>query len=158
MQNQEISKQFQRLEPLFQKAYEACGGNIEMQAHWAKYLCVLSAGLIENALKEIYVEFARNKVTKPIANYVSSTLSPIRSPKTQRFLDIAAAFNTDWKDELENFVNTNGYDGAIDSIMNHRHQIAHGKNHNSSITLSQLKEYLDKAIKILEFIEAQCKR
>jgi len=85
MQNRDISKQLQRLNYLIKKTDEACAGNLELQAEWAKYLCILSAGLLENALKAIYIEFARGTVSGPIANYVSSTISPIRNPKTQRF-------------------------------------------------------------------------
>jgi hypothetical protein len=158
MQNREIAKQLQRLNNLIKKTAEACAGNLELQAEWAKYLCILSAGLVENALKEIYIEFAQKKTSKPIANYLSSTLSPIRNPKTQRFLDIAAAFNPIWKDGLENYVNTNGRLEAIDSIMNQRHLIAHGQNQNSNITLGKLKDYLDKCVEVIEFIEQQCSR
>lgn len=158
MQNQEIAKQLQRLHNLIQKSNEVTDSNIELQAHWAKYLCILSAGLIENALKEIYMEFAQTKVSKPVANFVSSNLSPIRNPKTQKFLDIAAAFNPIWKDELESYVKDNGREEAIDSIMNHRHLIAHGKHHDSRISLADIKEYLAKSIEVVEFIEEQCKR
>lgn len=158
MQNREIAKQLQRLNDLIKKTDEACAGNLELQAEWSKYLCILSAGLIENALKAIYTEFAQKKVSKPIANYVSSTISPIRNPKTQRFLDIAAAFNPMWEDELEAYVTDNGRLEAIDSIMSQRHLIAHGQNQNSNITVAKLKDYLTKSIEVLEFIEQQCNK
>ena len=59
MKNQEVSRQLQRLQSLIKRTNAASRGDIEMQAHWAKYLCVLSAGFLENALKEIYAEFVR---------------------------------------------------------------------------------------------------
>ncbi len=158
MQNREIAKQVQRLNYLIKKTDEACAENLELQAEWAKYLCILSAGFLENALKAIYIEFAQGKVSKPIANYVSSTISPLRNPKTQRFLDIANAFNPTWRDELENYVNDNGRIEAIDSIMSQRHLVAHGQNQNSNISLPQIKEYLTKAVEVIDFIEQQCKR
>src|SRR5258708_5711243 len=108
MQNREISIQLQRLANLINRSEEATDQNIELQSHWARYICVLAAGLLENALKEIYLEFVRRTVTAPVANFVSSNISPIRSPKTQRFLYIAAAFNVLWKDELESYANDNG--------------------------------------------------
>ncbi len=158
MQNREIAKQLQRLDTPIKKTDEACANNLELQAEWAKYLCILSAGLIENALKEIYIGFAYKKTSKPIANYISSAISPIRNPKTQRFLDIAEAFSPAWRDELENYVNINGRLEAIDSIMNQRHLIAHGKNQHSNITLGNLKDYLAKSVEVIEFIEKQCNR
>ncbi len=56
MRNRNINLQLQQLNSLFRNTSSASSGNIELQAHWAKYLCVLSAGLIENALSEIYTK------------------------------------------------------------------------------------------------------
>jgi RiboL-PSP-HEPN len=158
MRNQELSRQIQQLKNLIKKVDEASNGNIELQAEWARYLCVLSAGLLENAIKIIYSEFAKSKVSLPIANYISSNLSPIRSPKPQKFLETAAIFKEDWRLELENYLDDNGRGDAIDSIMNHRHLVAHGKSRNSNITLTRLKDYLARCIEALEFIEEQCRR
>jgi hypothetical protein len=158
MLNRELSRQLQRLQDLIKKADDACDGKIELQAHWARYICVLSAGFLENAIKEVYADFARKQVSQPVANFVSSKLSPIRSPKAQLFLDIAAAFNATWRDELEIYLNDNGRGDAIDSIMANRHLIAHGKHYNSNISFVRVNEYLDKAIEVIEFIEQQCAR
>jgi hypothetical protein len=158
MQNRELTKQLQTLNNLIKKTGEACGGNLELQAEWAKYICVLSAGFLENAIKEIYLDFANRKVSAPLAKYVSSTISPIRSPKSSRFLEIAGAFNSDWKDELENFGTLKGGLEAIDSIMGNRHLIAHGKSKDSKMSLANLKEYLAKSADVLELIEEQCNR
>jgi hypothetical protein len=158
MHNREIARQFQRLQYLITKSGEATAGNIELQADWAKYLCILSAGLLENAIKEIYIDYARNQVSKPIANFIGSILSPIRNPKSLKFLEIATAFNPIWKDELENHLRDNGRGDAIDTIMSNRHLIAHGKSHNSNVSLAQIKEYVTKAEQVLQFIEEQCRR
>src|SRR5438445_422119 len=116
MQNREILIQIQRLQSLIKRSTEATDDNFELQGDWAKYLCILTAGLLENSIKQIYSEFASRAVTKPVANFVSSSLSPIRSPKAQRFLDTAAAFNVLWGGELENYLNDDGRREAIDSI------------------------------------------
>ncbi len=158
MQNREISRQLQRLESLIARADEATNRNIEMQSHWAKYICILSAGVIENALKELYIDYATSKVSKPLATYVSSHISRTNNPKIEVFIKFASVFNETWKDELIGFADDRGRGDAIDSIMTNRHQIAHGKAHISNITLAQVKDYLKKAIEVLEFIEAQCKR
>lgn len=158
MLNRELIRQLQRLEDLIKKTNEACGANLELQAQWAKYICVLASGLLENAIKEIYIEFAQRQVSQPIADFVASKLSPIRNPKAEIFLGVTAAFNASWRDELEVYLDENGRGDAIDSIINHRHLIAHGKYHNSGISLAQIKDYLAKAIEVIEFIEQQCAR
>lgn len=156
MQNRELTKQLQAINNLIKRTNEACGGNLELQAEWAKYICVLSAGFLENAIKEIFLDFANRKVSQPLANYVYSTLSPIRSPKSFRFLEVAGAFNSAWKSELESD-SAEGLE-AIDSIMVNRHLIAHGKGRDSNVSLVAVKEYLAKSIAVLELIEEQCQR
>ena len=158
MQNRELSRQIQQLNSLVQRADEASNSNAELQSEWAKYLCVLAAGLLENAIKELYTEFAKRKVAAPIASYVSSSLSPIKNPKHDVFLRIAAAFNDGWKTELENYLIDNERGVAINSIISNRHLIAHGQSRNSSITVARLKDFLSRSIEALEFIEQQCKR
>ena len=158
MQNREISIQIQRLESLIDRSTEATGENIDLRGEWAKYLCVLAAGLLENSIKQIYSEFASRTVAKPIASFVSSNLSPIRSPKAQKFLDIAGAFSVLWGSELENYLNDKGRREAIDSIMGNRHLIAHGQYRNSNISMAQMKDYFAKVLEVLEFIDGQCAR
>lgn len=158
MHNQQIVRQIQKLQSLVKASQEACNDNIEMQSQWAKYICVLSAGLVENALKEIYTEYAYRTVSKPVAKFVSSHISQIRNPKIDKLLDIAGSFKDNWKIDLENFANLNGRADALNSIMNNRHLIAHGQNHNSNLTLVQVKDYLAKTIEVLEFVEQQCRQ
>ncbi len=155
MENQEVSRQLQRLRDLFTKTNEACGGNIEMQSHWAKYLCIRVAGLLENALPDIYRRFVTGAAPTPIANFAGKQLDKIQNPKTPRFIEVARSFKSVWGDDLEQFANDNGRREAIDSIMSNRHRIAHGE--DSGITVAQVKDYLDKAFEVLEFIEQQCK-
>jgi len=154
MHNKELARQLQILTSLVSKTSIATGGDIEMQSHWAKYLCVLSAGFLENALSEIYINFTRNVSPEPVANYASSVLSKIQNPNCTKFIDIATAFKPDWGKKLEDFVNDEGRKEALDSIMANRHLIAHGK--NSGITVARLKDYLDKSVQVIIFIENQC--
>ena len=60
---------YQVIDDLFKKTKVAVGDNIEMQSHWAKYLCILSAGFLETALSEIYIEFSKTAASEPVANY-----------------------------------------------------------------------------------------
>jgi hypothetical protein len=146
------------LESLIKRSEESTAQNIELQSEWARYICVLAAGLLENALKEVYIEFAKNNISTPIANFIGSNLSWIRNPKTQRFMDTAAAFSDAWRTELAVYVDENGRGDAIDSIMVNRHLIAHGQYQDSRVSLVQVKEYLVKAIEVVNFVETQCAR
>ncbi len=156
MQNHELNKQLRKIEKLIADTTSVSSGNLEIQAHWAKYICVLSAGFLENAISIIYISFVENAASKPVVNYTSKKLAKIQNPKTAKFLEVAKSFKEEWYEDLEAFVKDNGRKDAVDAIMKHRHQIAHGK--DSGITISLLKDWLNKAKEVIKFIENQCKK
>jgi len=153
MKNADIARQIATVRLLIQKTSEAADGELELQAHWAKYLCVLVSGVLENALVELYREFSTRAASEPVANYASSRLEKIQNPNASRFLQTARSFKISWGNELEAFLESDGRKDAIDSVMNNRHQIAHGK--SSGITIARVRSYLDKAEEVLNFIEKQ---
>jgi len=154
MGSRPIVSQKQRLHWLLTEAASFQGEQLELQSHWARYLCVLSAGFLENALSEVYSRYAKVSSNMQIANYVEAVLGKIQNPKSSKFLETARAFDRSWEDDLRVFMEQNGRGEAIDAIMANRHQIAHGK--DSGITLVRVKEYLKKSIEVLDFIESQC--
>ena len=154
MKLRSLSSQHQRLRWLISEADKFQADQLELQAHWARYLCVLSSGFIENALKEVYGRYARSCSNSAVADYVESTLRSIQNPKAIRFVETATSFNKDWGESLTTFLELEGRKDAIDSIMANRHLIAHGK--DSGVTLVRLKQYLSKSVQVIEFIETQC--
>lgn len=156
MQNREISRQIQQLHSLIARTYQASADDIEMQSHWAKYICVLSAGLLENALSELYAEYAQKVASAAVASYVRTSISKIQNPKTIKFIETAGTFKKEWADELADFASDEGRKDAVNSIMSNRHLIAHGK--QSDISMARVKEYLRKSIELIELIEEQCTR
>jgi hypothetical protein len=155
MRNRELERQLQSIRSLFERTRNACGDDIEMMSHWARYLCVLCAGFLENALVAVYIDFCRSAASPPVAQFATGALEQISNPKTQRFLDTAGRFRSDWKEALERFVDEEGRREAIDSIMANRHLIAHGR--RSDITVARVSGYFAKSIGVVEFIEAQCR-
>lgn len=153
--NWELTKQHRKLKALAKKAGDASLDDFELLAHWAKYLCVLVAGFLENALIEVYGEFVVGSSSPAVARFATTRLENIQNPKAQRFLEIAGAFDEAWRIELEQFLAVNGRKEAVDSIMSNRHQIAHGE--TSGITLTRVNQYLEKCIEVIDFLEAQCK-
>jgi RiboL-PSP-HEPN len=154
MKLQVLSSQIQRLHWLISQANELNADQLELRAHWARYICVLSAGFLENAHIDVYSQYARSCSTPAVADYVESTLRKIQNPKAKRFEETAKSFNKAWEENLTIFLGSQGRREAIDAIMSNRHLIAHGK--DSGITLARLKEYLSKSVEVVEFIENQC--
>lgn len=152
--NQEVARQVQRLRSLVSKVQEASDNDFDLQAHWARYLCILASGLVENGLKEIYSEFIKNKAAKPVADYAISYLSKLQNPKAEKVMELVGSFKQEWRAELETYLADDGRKDAIDSIMNNRNQIAHGK--DVGVTVVRVSSYLEKVVAVLEFIETRC--
>jgi hypothetical protein len=74
MKNALLVRQLQRLNWLVDNTRRASGDQLELQAHWGRYLCVLVAGFLENAIGEIYSEYARRGASEPVAKYVASVV------------------------------------------------------------------------------------
>ena len=143
MRNAELIRQIAAIRLLVKKSSAATAVDLELQAHWARYACVLAAGLLENAIVDLYSDFVGRNAQKPVADYATVQIAKIQNPKTNRFVEVARSFKSSWADDLEKFVEQNGRKEAIDAIMANRHQIAHGK--DSSITVARVSVYLDKS-------------
>jgi len=154
MQHRELSRQLQRRHDLIQKTHSVSADDIELQSHWGRYLCVLVAGFLENALAQVYTQYVQNAAPAPIASFAAVALSRIQNPNAQRFVETARSFHEGWGNELEACMEQNGRKEAIDSIMANRHRIAHGR--DSGITVARVRAYLDRCVEVVEFIEAQC--
>jgi hypothetical protein len=152
MKNNEISSQIQRLEALIKKAAKSTD-DVELLAHWARYFCVIVAGVIENGVREIYSEYVTRTSTARVAGYARARLGTIQNPNSEKLLQITRSFDVPWATALEKFIDDNGRKDAVDSIMNLRHQIAHGK--NAGVSYVRVTEYLRRVIEVLEFVEMQ---
>ena len=154
MKNRKISSQLQRVNALITKTDLACGGDIELQSHWAKYLCLVCTGVLENAIEEIFGAYATQQTGPAVARYVRITLAKVQNPNKEKFIQIAQSFKVEWGRELELFISEEGRQEALQSLIGNRNNIAHGE--NSNITIAQIKEYLAKSVDVLEHIEDLC--
>lgn len=153
MRNANLSKQEATIRALIKSTRSATGGDLELQSHWAKYLCVLVAGYVENAAQVLYTTYVLKIAPAPVANYASSRLKQIQNPKPARLIEIATGFNKDWGVSLKTFLDLEGRKEAVNAVMDNRHLIAHGK--NSDITVHRISKYFDRIVEVAEFIENQ---
>lgn len=128
----------------------------ELLGHWGRYLCILTAGFLENAIRILYGAHAQRRASADVASFVVSQLERVQNPKARRFLEVAEAFDKTWATALAVYLDED--DGrrrnAIDSIMNNRNLIAHGR--NTSISVARVREYFNAISEVLDYIEAQC--
>jgi hypothetical protein len=149
MNIREIISQEQQIRSLFNPP-DVFKYDTEMLSHWAKYLCVLTSGFIENAVRHYLSEFASQKSHPFVSNYVTDALNGFQNPNMERILTIIGAFSIDWRKQLEEYVEGERKD-AINSIVANRHNIAHGK--SVGLTFVRMKKFFDKAVEVVDFIK-----
>lgn len=154
MKNNEVIRAKQKLDKVFAKIDQLPKEDIELQAHWAKYLCILVSGFLENSVRAIYSEYAKkvSKSTK-LTNFVESKLKDLQNPRMDKILQLTGSFSREWQSNLEKATEGELKD-AINSIVANRNNIAHGE--DSRITYARIKDYYEKAIKVINMIENQC--
>lgn len=153
MKNIEVQRAKQKLDNLFGKIGKLPPDDLELQAHWARYLCILVSGFLENSVRAIYAEYAKKVASPNVANFVGRKLEDLQNPKMEKILQLTGAFSLEWESKLRK--DTEGeLKDAIDSIVNNRNNISHGQ--DVGITYTRIKDYYEKAIKVINMIENQC--
>lgn len=152
MNNREITQFRDRLDYLFDKV-ASLGDDLELQAHWARYLCVLCSGFLEASVRAIYCDHVNACAAPHVARFAETRLRMFQTPKMQRILELAGAFKHEWRIELED-ATSGALKDAVDSIVDNRNSIAHGR--NVGISYAQIKDYYGRARKVVELLEHQC--
>ncbi len=151
----ELRRQSDKIIHLIDEAERLLVDEEEMQSHLAKYICILCSGFLENVVKIIYSDYAKNITTsEAIISFISNNLNSINNPNSERLRGIAKSFNIAWERDLNAFMIAEDRNTTINYIMKERHSIAHGK--DSEITLRRIREYHLKSLEVATFIESQC--
>ena len=149
LMNTEILRSQQKLDDLLQKASDI-SPDAEVQSHWARYLCVLVSGHIETSVRIILRNYAKNRATPEVVNFVDATLNRFPNPTMEALSNLARSFNAEWATSLEGFTDGQLHD-HINSLISNRNMIAHGG--ASGVSMVRVKEYYASAKKVINFID-----
>ena len=156
MSDKAILSYKRQLDDLFEKI-STLDSDLEMQSHWARYLCIRVSGFLEFAVSTMYKNYAKDKAAPFVVNYVNKQLSGFQNPNMEKILNITRAFSADWAKEIELELDNNSeIKDSIDSIVKNRNKIAHGE--NVGITYSRIKSYYENALKLVKLLEEQCNK
>ena len=148
----EIDAQRKRLDTMFDRANDL-PEDPEIKAHWAKYLCVLVCGFLENSVELCLFEYCKQRINIQIQNYVRSQLYRFQNPKMEEIIRLFGAFDPEWQGRLE--IECEGeLSDAVNSIVGNRHSIAHGG--SVSLTIGGLHKYYQKALKVVDVLHRVC--
>jgi hypothetical protein len=124
--------------------------NDEMKAHWARYLCVLISGFIENSIKLLLREHTGRRAQQDVSSFVNNKLSRITNLNETKIKELLGAFNDSWREDFEQNI-SGEQKGAIDSVLANRHNIVHGR--QVGVSFISVKTYYENIIKTLDYIE-----
>lgn len=138
MKTAELSRQTTSLRALIKRVgHDPSTKALEMQGHWARYICILTSGYVENTVREIYSQYVRkNSYSKAVIRYSTKQLDGVQNPRADKLIKIAASFDPAWGRGLETHLSQNFRSEALNSIMSNRHLIAHGRSSNKLLLRS----------------------
>ena len=110
----------------------------EIKSHYARYLCVLTSGYLEESVKIIIGNYVVTRTPPTVLNYINSSINNLTNLKTEKLSNFLNNFNPQWKEKFDQILTDEEKD-AIDSIVANRHQIAHGK--NVGVSYVRVKEW-----------------
>ena len=147
-----VVQEKQRLDSVF-SLVEQMAPSDEVLSHWAKYLCVLTSGFIENSLRLVLYEYARTHADKTVASYVSARLEGLTNLNDEKICQLLGSFSDDWRDTFLKMRSEEQKD-AIDSVLANRHLIAHGR--SVGLTQARMKQYYSEICKAVKTIDEYC--
>lgn len=148
----------QRIKSLVNKPPTSADGvasELEVQAHWAKYTCVLISGYIEQAVKEIILEHASSASSPRIRKYVEGTWPNSKNMRCDAIREILNHLDQAWSSSFDSWVHADERKKELNEIISWRNDIAHGKESNTNnVTLGSVSTKFQIACDLIDFLEA----
>ena len=139
------------LDATFARASKIDLGEIELRADFARHLCVLVSGFIDQTVKNYTVEYVRKRSSETVTNHVSKSIVNLTNLKAEKLITHLLSFDPNWKTALEELV-VDERKAAVDSVVALRHGIAHGK--PGDITIARMKDYYAEVGTVMSGIRA----
>ena len=147
--HREVARLKARLDATFARM-PVSSTDIELQADFAKYLCVLVSGFFENAVVALILDFTQKRSAGEVALYVERSLDRWTNPNAEKLCNLLGAFDPAWRVKAEGYL-IDERKAAINSLLALRHKIAHGE--SVSTTPAQVRQYYAATLKVVEFVE-----
>lgn len=123
----------------------------ELRAELTKHLCVLCSGLLEVSCRDIIARYAKPRTDATVFRFVESRIGDLQSATIGNMHSLLSSFDPSraetWLVGL-----TDEQRDSVDSIVNNRHQIAHGR--SIGLSFDVLNRYRSAANQVVASIEA----
>lgn len=140
-----------RLEATFARISALSELDPELQADYARYLCILVSGYFETAMHEIAISHCRERSSPTVVSYADSRLRKFQNVNSEKLLQFLSAFEGGWYEPAFAFLEGEHKD-ALNSVIALRNKIAHGE--WVGLTYNTVKDYYRRIASIVEYVEA----
>jgi len=147
----EVDRQRQKLDATFQRASKIT--EPEVLSDFARYLCVLVSGFLEQAIIELILEHVRTHSHSSIQQHVEQRLRQFTTAKTQRIIELFGSFDANWRKDLEAYL-VEEYKAAVDSVVDLRQTVSHGR--YADVTLVRIQNYYARVKDVIEHLANLC--
>lgn len=124
------------------------------------YALIKSCGTIEYVFKSIVADYFSISTIPQIHTYIDNTVREgYSSPKYDNICRLIRKFDDKWtkafKQNIEDHPNKNKIIDSINSLVNNRHQFAHGK--NPTVSFKEIQNYYSDSVEVLNILDAVVK-
>jgi len=123
--------------------------DLEVQADYAKYLCVLVTGFFENAIVALLLDYVERRGSAEVLSFVERQLDRWTSPNAERTANLFGAFSADWRASVTAYLVDRRKD-SLNSLVALRHKVAHGESVGTSLT--QIQAHYDVVLEIVDHL------
>lgn len=130
---------------------------ITIQSNWAKYLCILTSGYLEQSVKEIIFEYiSKHSKSEELIKYAENSWQKSRNFSYDKLLHTMGLFNNEWEANLALWFELDDKRKSdINSLVKWRNDIAHGNEANTTgITINSAKSKYDTVVSLVDKIES----
>lgn len=122
----------------------------EIQAHFAKYLCVKSSGLFESYMKSQIGDYADACCSRQSSTFIRNKIKHFTNIDYKKLSSFLSSFSNDWLIQFDNEL-TPELKSSLNAIISNRNNIAHGN--NDSITFLTMKQHYQNLKKIMDILD-----
>lgn len=146
-QNQSIKDQ---LDATFDRVNRINVGELELQADFARYLCVQVSGFLEQSIRNSTAVYVSNRADRRVTNFVTRSTNRLTNLDTEKIKEHLLKFDPTWQSNLDSLLIDEVKD-AINSVVALRHRIAHGQ--SADVTISRIKGYYKQISRLIQDLE-----
>lgn len=124
--------------------------DLVLQSQLARYLCILTVGLVEQTLQAMAVQYSEKHARTEVTAYVSQAVEYVQNPNFERVRQFCGAFSSAWQDKFDQRVLDDAR-VALNSVHSIRNTLAHGEEY--ALSFGVMYDYYKRILKLLDLIE-----